>query len=64
VVWSPKAIKGFSVSADWFNIDERNLVAGISTTLIVTDVEKLGPKSKLMLRSLSSGPASRREPLR
>ena len=45
VVWSPKAVKGFSVSADWFNIDERNLIAGISTSLIVSDVEKLGPKS-------------------
>lgn len=45
VVWSPKAVKGFSVSADWFNIDERNLVNSISSTLIVNSVEQLGPKS-------------------
>ncbi len=45
VVWSPKAIKGLSVSADWFNIDERDLIAAIPTTLIVTDVEQKGPKS-------------------
>ena len=45
VVWSPKAIKGFSVSADWFNIDERDLISSISSSLIVSDVEKLGAKS-------------------
>lgn len=45
VVWSPKAIKGFSISADWFNIDERDLVSTIPTTLIVNDVEQKGPKS-------------------
>ena len=45
VVWSPKAIKGLSVSADWFNIDERDLISSISSTLIVTDVEQKGPAS-------------------
>lgn len=45
IVWSPKAIKGFSVSADWFNIDERDLISSISSALIVSDVEKLGAKS-------------------
>ena len=45
IVWSPKSIKGFSVSADWFNIDERDLISSISSSLIVSDVEKLGPKS-------------------
>lgn len=45
VVWSPKSIKGFSVSADWFNIDERDLISSISSSLIVSDVEKFGPKS-------------------
>jgi iron complex outermembrane receptor protein len=45
IVWSPKAIKGFSLSADWFNIDERDLISSISSSLIVSDVEKLGPKS-------------------
>ncbi|MSU24019.1 MAG: TonB-dependent receptor [Opitutus sp.] len=45
IVWSPKAIKGFSVSADWFNIDERDLIAAVPTTTIVNDVERLGTKS-------------------
>jgi iron complex outermembrane receptor protein len=45
VVWSPKAIKGFSISADWFNIDERDLVDSIPSTLIVNDVEQKGPGS-------------------
>jgi len=44
-VWSPKAIKGFSISADWFNIDERDLIASIPTTDIVNSVERLGAKS-------------------
>lgn len=46
VVWSPKAIKGFSITADWFNIDERDLVASIPTTDIVNDVERNGPRSR------------------
>ena len=45
IVWSPKAVKGFSISADWFNIDERDLVSSIPTTDIVNDVERKGPKS-------------------
>jgi iron complex outermembrane receptor protein len=45
VVWSPKAIKGFSLSLDWFNIDERNLIDTVPITLIVTDVEQKGPAS-------------------
>ena len=45
VVWSPKAIKGFSISADWFNIDERDLISSISSTLIVNDVEQKGAAS-------------------
>ena len=46
VVYSPKAIKGLSLSVDYFNIDERDLVASIPTTTIVNDVERLGAKSQ------------------
>ncbi len=45
VVWSPKAIKGFSISADWFNIDERDIVSSVPDLLIVSDVERNGPRS-------------------
>ena len=45
VVWSPKAIKGLTLTADWFNIDERDLIAGIPTITILNDVESLGAKS-------------------
>lgn len=45
VVWSPKGIKGFSASVDYFNIDERDLIASIPTTTIVNDVERLGAAS-------------------
>lgn len=46
VVWSPKgALKGLEVSADWFNIDERDLVSSISSSLIVSNVEQLGTAS-------------------
>ncbi|MDP3073334.1 MAG: TonB-dependent receptor [Opitutaceae bacterium] len=46
VVWSPKAIKGLSVTADWFNIDERDLINTVPAITIVTDVERLGPASQ------------------
>ncbi|MEY3775132.1 MAG: hypothetical protein RLZZ129_1912 [Verrucomicrobiota bacterium] len=46
VVWSPSGkLKGLELSADWFNIDERDLVSGISSALIVSDVERLGAAS-------------------
>lgn len=45
VVWSPKAIKGFSASVDFFNIDERDLIASIPTATILNDVEQKGPRS-------------------
>jgi iron complex outermembrane receptor protein len=50
VVWSPKAIKGFSISADWFNIDERDLIDTVPDVLIVTDVERNGPRSQFANR--------------
>ena len=45
IVYSPKAFKGFSASLDWFNIDERDLIASIPTITIVTSVEQLGAAS-------------------
>jgi len=33
------------MSADWFNIDERDLVSSISSSLIVSSVERLGTAS-------------------
>lgn len=45
VVWSPKAIKGFSIAADFFNIDERDLISTIPISLIVQDVEQRGTAS-------------------
>lgn len=45
VVWSPRAIKGLSVSLDWFDIDERNLVGNIPITTLLQSVEQFGPAS-------------------
>lgn len=46
VVWSPSGkLKGLEMSADWFNIDERNLVSSISSSLIVSSVEQFGTAS-------------------
>jgi iron complex outermembrane receptor protein len=46
VVWSPAGkLKGLELSVDWFDIDERDLVSSISSSLIVSDVERLGPAS-------------------
>lgn len=46
VVWSPTGkLNGLEVSVDWFNVDERDLVSSISSTLIVSDVEQFGPAS-------------------
>ncbi len=45
VVWSPKKFKGLELSADWFNIDERDLISTISSSLIVSSVERFGTAS-------------------
>jgi iron complex outermembrane receptor protein len=45
VVWSPKAIKGFSIAADVFNIDERDLISTLPISLVVQDVEQRGTAS-------------------
>lgn len=44
-VYSPKAIKGLSIEADWYNIDESNLVDVIGSSTILQSVEALGPAS-------------------
>lgn len=45
-VYSPKALRGFSVSADYFRIKESDLVGALgSPTTMVQDVERLGPAS-------------------
>ncbi len=46
VVWSPTGkLKGLEMSVDWFNIDERDLVSSISSSLIVSSVEQFGTAS-------------------
>ncbi|MBA4135955.1 MAG: hypothetical protein C0518_01410 [Opitutus sp.] len=44
-VWSPRAIKGFSVSLDWFNIDEKDIVSNIPQAVLLQDVERFGAAS-------------------
>ncbi|MBX3738086.1 MAG: TonB-dependent receptor [Candidatus Didemnitutus sp.] len=44
-VWSPRALKGFSLTVDWFNIDERDLVGTVPSTTILQSVEQFGPAS-------------------
>jgi iron complex outermembrane recepter protein len=45
VVWSPRNIRGLSLSVDWFNIDERNLVGNIPQAILLQSVEQFGPAS-------------------
>lgn len=44
-VWSPRALKGFSVSLDWFDIDERNIVGTVPITTLLQSVEQFGAAS-------------------
>jgi iron complex outermembrane receptor protein len=44
-VWSPRAVKGFSLSFDWFNIDEKDIVGAIPQNVLLQDVERFGPAS-------------------
>ncbi len=44
-VWSPRAVKNFSLTLDWFNIDERDLISSISSTTVLQSVEQFGPAS-------------------
>ncbi len=45
IVWSPRNIKGLSLSIDWFDIDERNIVSNIPQATLLQSVEQLGPAS-------------------
>lgn len=45
VVWSPKAVKGFSVTLDYFNIKQTDLVSTIGSATILQDVELNGAAS-------------------
>ena len=45
VVYSPKGLKGFSASLDYWNIKQTGLVGSIPSDVILNDVEKNGPAS-------------------
>lgn len=44
-VWSPKAVKGFSLTVDYFNIKQVDLISTIGSKTILQDVELLGAAS-------------------
>lgn len=44
-VWSPKALKGFSVSVDYFHIEQKDLISSIGSATILQSVELLGTAS-------------------
>ena len=44
-VWSPRRIKGFSLTMDWFDIDERDLVSNVPQATLLQSVEQFGPAS-------------------
>ena len=45
-VYSPKAVKGLSVSVDYWNIKQDKLISSIGSTTILQDVELLGTASQ------------------
>lgn len=45
VVWSPKAVKGLSVTVDYFNIKQKDLISSIGSETILQDVETNGAAS-------------------
>ena len=45
-VYSPKAVKGFSMSVDYWNIKQTELISSIPTNVILQDVETKGPASQ------------------
>jgi len=45
VVYSPKALKGFSVSVDYWNIEQSDLISSYGGSRILQSVEDLGPAS-------------------
>lgn len=44
-VWSPKAVKGLSLSLDYFNIEQTDLISTIGSATILQDVELKGTAS-------------------
>lgn len=56
LVWSPKSVKGFSMSVDYFNIDQTDLVGLYGAQLILQDVELNGTASPFASR-VRFGPA-------
>jgi iron complex outermembrane receptor protein len=44
-VWSPKNLKGFSVSMDYFSVEQEGLISTIGTSTILQDVELRGTGS-------------------
>ena len=57
-VYSPKAIKGFSVTADYFDIKQTDLISSIGTDTILQSVELLGtasPYASYVRRGTASG---------
>ena len=53
-IWSPKAIKGFSVEVDYWHIQEHDIVGQIASQTILQSVENLGPNSPYV-RDLANG---------
>ncbi len=45
-VYSPKALRGFSISVDYWNIKQTDLINSIPTSTLLQDVEKNGANSK------------------
>jgi len=45
VVWSPRAVKGLALTADYFDIKQTDLVAEIGAETTIQDVELKGPAS-------------------
>ena len=44
-VWSPRTLKGFSLTVDYFNITQTDLVGQIGSDVTIQDVELNGPAS-------------------
>ena len=57
-VYSPKAVKGFSVTMDYFDIKQTDLISSIGTSTILGSVELLGtasPYASFVRRGTTSG---------
>jgi iron complex outermembrane receptor protein len=56
VVWSPKAVKGFSVETTYWNINEKDVVGVVSTQTILQSMEDLGAASPYL--ATNAGPTN------